>query len=663
MHHPALCLALLAAISPAAAAQQPSPTRDLFADTWVGTDALGRAMPTGAEVGPPRTEHRRVVGIFYITWHQQALASLKAPYAADVSRILAADPKARLDAAHPLWTEGSYHWGEPECGYFLSRDEYVIRKDMAMLAEAGVDVLVMDVTNAVRYWDEWDAVFTVMQQMQREGTPVPRFCFWAFNGPVITVVQDLYDRIYAAGKYRELWFLWDDKPLLLCNLTPTVDANGGGVANPNPHHDPAARTDPQHPHYGDPDFTEPLYRDYTKAVKAFFTRRSMWWGYYQWAGQRYVGTEDHWSFGLDLGDARVAALPPPQLVSTHGGAREEAAVTPAQHASSGIGKSWTRDHGEPPLDERDLPVPTLVPWLGKVVEHPEAYGIYFQQRFDEAIAGDPQFLYLNDWNEWTAGKYQPAQGTFPFLGRASPYYFVDQYNAEFDRCIQPMRGGYTDNYYMQMAQNIRRYKGARAIPVLRGEVPIAVDGDFADWREVATEYRDPAGDTFHRDCDGYGGLHYTDDSGRNDLVTCKVAVRGELVCFYAEARQELTPSDGRHWMLLLIDADQNAATGWFGDDFAVNLRVLDDHTTTLMRFVGGEGDAAWREVARVPYRRAGKALELAVPKALLGLGGDAFTFDFKWADNPTELRDPISLCTSGDTAPDRRFHYRCIWRR
>ena len=55
----------------------------------------------------------------------------------------------------------------------------------------------------------------------------------------------------------------------------------------------------------------------------------------------------------------------------------------------------------------------------------------------------------------------------------------------------------------------------------------------------------------------------------------------------------------------------------------------------------------------MPFRCAGNALELAVPKALLGLGADAFTFDFQWADNPTGLKDPISLCTSGDTAPDR----------
>jgi hypothetical protein len=46
---------------------------------------------------------------------------------------------------------------------------------------------------------------------------------------------------------------------------------------------------------------------------------------------------------------------------------------------------------------------------------------------------------------------------------------------------------------------------------------------------------------------------------------------------------------------------------------------------------------------------------------LLKLNASQFTFDFKWADNPGDLIDPLSLATSGDTAPNRRFNYRFIW--
>ena len=106
-------------------------------------------------------------------------------------------------------------------------------------------------------------------------------------------------------------------------------------------------------------------------------------------------------------------------------------------------KSWSRENGEPELNEFDLPVPTYVPWLGKIREHPEGAGIYFQERWEEMLKADPQFLYINDWNEWTAIKFNPSkEHAFPFMRRKISYFFVDQYNAEFNRTIQPMKNGY-----------------------------------------------------------------------------------------------------------------------------------------------------------------------------------------------------------------------------
>jgi len=116
-------------------------------------------------------------------------------------------------------------------------------------------------------------------------------------------------------------------------------------------------------------------------------------------------------------------------------------------------------------------------------------------------------------------------------------------------------------------------------------------------------------------------------------------------------------------MLLFIDADHNPKTGWFGYDFVINLNVLDEKTTSIMRYMKDSAGGHWAEAGRLKYRYSGKELEIAVPRTLLGLKGDAFSFDFKWADNPTELKDPISLCTSGDAAPNRRFNYRFVWRK
>ena len=304
---------------------------DLYSDTWVATDALGRTMPQIDSVGPVKNDQRRVVGIFYITWHTQNLLKARSPYEADVTKVLHNDPNARMQADNPEWKYGSYHWGEPEMGYFLSQDEWVIRKDMSMLSDAGVDVLVMDVTNAVRYWDEWEVTFSVMEKMRAEGNRTPQFLFWCYNGPVVKVVQDIYERIYKENKYSDLWFYWDGKPLLLYNARPQLDANGSGYET----------------------------EDYSDDVKNFFTLRNMWWGYYEWGGERYIGTEDNWSFGYSMADDRIINMTPEELASKHDGKVEECAVTPAQHPVTmtslpmGVGKSWSRANGEPKLDEYD----------------------------------------------------------------------------------------------------------------------------------------------------------------------------------------------------------------------------------------------------------------------------------------------------------------------
>ena len=305
-----------------------------------------------------------------------------------------------------------------------------------------------------------------------------------------------------------------------------------------------------------------------------------------------------------------------------------------------------------------MPDSAYVPWLRRTVAHPEGYGIYFQQRWDEALKSDPEFLYINDWNEWTAGKYPPNKGeTVNFMRRKSSYFFVDQYNAEFNRSIQPMKGGYTDNYYMQMAQNIRRYKGVRTVPEIKGFNHINIDGSFSDWKNIAVEYRDTKGDVIHRAHKGYGGSYYTENSGRNDIITSKVAVDRSNIYFYAETASPLTASSDKNWMLLFIDEDQNPATGWNGYDMLINKNVTDEKSTTLSRYDSATRE--WQKVSDLSYRSKGSQLEIAVPRSALHLGGSQFGFDFHWCDNPDKLTDIISLATTGDSAPNRRFNYRC----
>lgn len=595
-----------------------TPTIDLYPDTWVAIDGIDRVLPT-AEDYPLRTDKDRTVGIFYVSWHYDWFyTNFKAPHSSDVSRILQQDPSARLDYNHKLWThEFAYHWGEPELGYFTSGDPYVIRKDISMLTDAGVDVLILDCTNAVCYFTEWNALLSTMTAMKKEGNVVPKICFWGYNGEVAERLTEIYNYYYARDLYKDLWFYWDGKPLLLYN----EDAN------------------------------------YPKSVRDFFTLRHMWWGYYAFNGKHYVGTEDHWSFGYDMHDTKVSTLAPAKRASLHKGRYEQMAVTPAQHASTMVGKSWTLAAHEPILNEYDLPRKKF--FNKKWIDHPEYYGFYFKERWEEALSVDPDFIYINDWNEWIAGQFATPGGV-NFMGRQSNFHFVDQYNAEFNRTIQPMKGGGTDNYYMQMIDGIRRYKGVREAPKAVKPASLDINSAPGMWESVGEKYLDTPGDVTHRDYTGYGGNKYSNTSGRNDILVSKVNVSGDKITFYVETASDLTPYTDPNWMLLFINTDCNFKTGWHGFDFLINKEFESSSKTCVMSWDASASQ--WVKHGAADFRTEGKYLLIEMPLSVLGItDSDKGNFYFKWADNPADINDPISLCLNGDTAPNRRFCYNYRW--
>ena len=120
----------------------------------------------------PAVRHReadRYVGIFYFLWLGQH--GTGGPY--DISKILAANP------TNPQWGPVSafHHWHESELGYYLSDDDYVIRKHAAMLANAGVDVIIFDVTNGFTYQSNYLLLCSVYRQIRQAGGQTPQIAF------------------------------------------------------------------------------------------------------------------------------------------------------------------------------------------------------------------------------------------------------------------------------------------------------------------------------------------------------------------------------------------------------------------------------------------------------------------------------------------------------
>ncbi len=597
----AAALPLLMNLLPLSAGAQASASaglRPLAPDTWVAADGLGRTAPTAAQTRPARSG--RFVGIFYFLTHGNRAYYDRPAEHLDYG-VFGDDPRVLRDntqmiaasGGNPLtkpdaWKDGGvYWWGEPATGYFL--------------ADAGVDTLIFDVTNAPQYSAAYTTILDTAEQMRREGSPTPQFLFITYSstGPV---ANSLYDNIYAKGRYKNLWFLWQGKPLIL------GDPHGSGPTKGAP------RPEVQH----------------------FFTWR------YSWANTKGPNgnSKDEWEWS-DSGD--------PQLFGWHDAPDkpEEESVLLGGWANGDIGRSfvggdqpWGRKGQEPLLNPQDVAADT-------------AKGDFFSQQWQAALRTDPEFVFVTGWNEWTAGRqYAPGVSMLGHVTQAGQYYFVDEYNEEFSRDAMPMRGGHADNYYMLLVDGIRQFKGAHPAPVAHG---FHTPGRLADWNTVTPEYLDAAGDTTHRNWPGWGGKQYTDNSGRNDLVAAKVACDARNVYFYVRTQAKLSSFSGLNWMQLLIDADENAKTGWNGYDYVVNSQVTSSSLTTLKRFSDGK---TWP----VHYQAAGNEMQISIPRSLIGLTNFKRTaFDFHWVDNAPVGGDPTQIADwwyVGDSAPDGRFNYR-----
>ena len=279
------------------------------------------------------------------------------------------------------------------------------------------------------------------------------------------------------------------------------------------------------------------------------------------------------------------------------------------------------------------------------------YGFNIAEQWERALEVDPQFIFITGWNEWIAMRLDE------FAGVREPVMFVDVFTQEDSRDIEPMKGGHADNYYYQMVNHIRRYKGVRPGPKAGKPATITIDGRFDDWRVVRPEFRDDRGDTMHRDHPAYDDIgRYENRTGRNDFLELKAAGDAEFVYFYARTAEPITPHTDRHWMMLLIDGDNDPTTGWEGYDWIVNRQVKDATTSVLEHSKQGW---AWQPKGEVTMRVSGNKMELAIPRNLLGWSASRAlpAFQFKWADNMQQAGDVMDLTVNGDTAPNARFRY------
>lgn len=565
---------------------------------YAGTDELGRTVD--AVIGSDDTKE---VGVFYFLW----LGSHGAEHAYDVTKIIEKNPNAAESAETWMAAGGgdlgeAHWWGESLFGYHTQEDEWVIDKDIQMLTDAGVDFLGVDCTNGFAYTEKWMVLLKVLDKYYNQGFKVPRVTPIVKAHPgrtIMTVYQDIY---MAHPEYQNLWYCMNGKPVMIGDK----DAEG---------------------------LSEECLEFYTFIFP-------------QWPREPYRADGLPWmDFGLWTDDKSLAIFGTEDTKTAMCVSLAQHSGTKAFSTSAFYGdttnrtRSW-HDGANDPAEDAYL------------------YGYNFAEQFDYVYKCNPDIIFITGWNEWFAQR-QRKWLTMEGEPHTDPIILVDNADVNNSRDIQPMKGGYGDNYYMQMVQYIRKFKGA-TVPneklnteVEVRSITIDVKEDFSQWDDVEWYYQDYVDDTNPRDAIGYGGIHYTDNSGRNDIATIKVANDKENLYAYVQTVDDIIGMGEEHCLSMFISTGNNESPTWYGYDYvvsrvpaSVDKLVVEKHT-----------ENGWTKIDEVAYLMEENKLQFEIPLATLGLQSDNISIQFKVADNYQDEEGIYSFYLHGDAAPYGRLNY------
>ncbi len=597
--------------------------RDYLFGGYAGVDDLGRVLSDSDGVGAVKAENERYVGLFYFLWHGAHDAAGTTGVARNLQAILDGTSKVGYGIRDEM------HWfAEPLYGYYFANDVWVLRKHAELLTNAGVDFLFFDTTNNFTYSRTALKLMAILHELNEQGFDAPEVVFYT-NHEAVTRIGQIYTDIYAKEMYPDTWFCIDGKPVIVApNIHEQTLPDGKRIA----------------------DFYTVKSGNWPNAsggaqIENNFEPNNNCWTWMDW----------HW----------------PQRVYTDANGENGAVnVSIAQHSGAGNFSSSTLEgfkfnrgrsfvsNGQVSDDitynsaNRPFNMELLNSYKAAAADPTLSYrGLNFQEQFDYAIASNAKYILVTGWNEWVAGN----QGT------PEDPAFVDTASIEFSRDSEMMRGGYFDNYYMQLIQNIRRVKGTAPVLVQDMRKPINVTGEFDQWADIAVTYTDPMGDTADRNGRGYGEEGYTtyiNTSGRNDIVATKVVSDTGNLHFYIETAGPITQYDAASsWMQIYINADRDVATGWYGYDYIVNYKATGDFETTIAKYTGVNGAYGFAEAGTVAYRVKGNQMMLTVPQALLGIQEQAIDLEFKVADSRTVYDEMEDFYCDGDVAPLGRLNY------
>ena len=366
------------------------------------TDDLGRELYTQEStttlfdgyrsytVGVTGSHGEHYVGLFYFLW----LGQHGDTGAHNITNILASGGSAAYKETYSGWgPEYSMHFfAEPLYGYYFSNDDWVIRKHMELLTNAGVDFLYFDNTNAFTYSGNALKVMRVCSELNSQGYDAPQVVFYTNTNSEATV-KELYNNIYKPGLYEDTWFRISGKPVVVATSTSY---------NPD----------------------------------SFFTVKKTQWPNTTTNTSAWPWIDFKWEQTLFTDTMSVS-------ISQHSG---------TGCFSDSIFGNDTSNRGRSYYGYYSGS--TYTGSRSKLTSDSYKYGYNFQSQFDRALMVQPKYVLVTGWNEWVAqrqpGSAHGRTGMPVFIDTATleysrdiemtKGYYFDNYYIQLVRNVQALKG-------------------------------------------------------------------------------------------------------------------------------------------------------------------------------------------------------------------------------
>ena len=275
------------------------------------------------------------------------------------------------------------------------------------------------------------------------------------------------------------------------------------------------------------------------------------------------------------------------------------------------------------------------------VEADSRKGTNFQSQWDTVLANKDKVdnVFVTGWNEWIAIKLD--------LGDGKPW-FVDCATEEFSRDIEPMKGGYEDAFYLQLCDNIRRYKGQHDEVRLPDKKTVDINGEVSQWDGVTSVYNCVTQQSVKRTGKSVDRrTNYALDAARNNIQQVKIANDADKLYFCIKCENAVTDADKADFMNIYLGIGELALKGWNGYEYVLNCG--DGSLSSL------DAQGKRTRIANIEVKVSGNTVQASVSRSDIA-AMEAAGIYFKVADAVSST-DIMDTYTYGKSLPMGRLSY------